>query len=238
MLFDQSKAYCNSNSFYIFRRKRPKTFSHHTSDPLLSDGTRDTDDTGSNYYERRGLATIGRSSARSMRDPIYSERALLNAQNTADLHNLAMKCHTLPPGGAGARQPGDDPYCTCTQGASTLYGRHHAAATRRQTSFVTFKPAENGHLDSYSVQQADRPESAINADTQSLDLIRETESQNLENAHRASLTPNLSSGRHLKCNKCSIPVTICSCRASVTSSTLSHPARGQRDPTMINNMSV
>ena len=185
-----------------------------------------------------------------MRDPIYTDRSLLNAQTGANPNNVAIKSQTLPRGGVMLPHAlADETYCTCTQGqfqgqgASTLYRRHPStSASRRQTSFVTFKPIDCDARDvSGGPDATTAADEHVNADTQSLDLIRESESQNLENMHRASMTPNLSSGRHTRCARCSIPVTICSCGPSnMTSSTLSQlpPRKPQRDPTMVNNLSV
>ena len=90
---------------------------------------------------------------------------------------------------------------------SSTYGRTRP----RLSSFVTFKPDHT--VDVYGTRDADDVgDDVINADTRSLDLIRETESsQNIANLQRATFTPQLPTGRHVFCNKCAIPVTICAC---------------------------
>ena len=124
------------------------TLSRHTSDPLLSEVTRETDiDNSSNYYERRfqALATIGRS-PRISREAVYNDRSLSHMSNVSQ-----QRFCTLP---GGSRTPGtyrqmsgivnipkravsESPYCSCVQPASPP----NPATQQNSSSFVTFKPS-------------------------------------------------------------------------------------------------
>ena len=96
-----------------------------------------SEDANSNYYERRSLATIGRS-PHVMRDSIYAERVHLTPTHATAGSNASQ---TLPCTGRKV-QNGEanqrEIYCTCPQGTATIYGRNPNG--RGKTSFITFKP--------------------------------------------------------------------------------------------------
>ena len=185
------------------RKKQQRPSSQHTSDPLLSDTptTRDSED-------RASVATIGRS-PRSVHDPLYDDRKSI------------YSCRTLPHNSAARAR--DETYCTCVQGANPMTSSTYGRARGRLSSFVTFKPDHT--VDVYSARDDDVGDDVANADTRSLDLIRETESsQNIANLQRSSMTPQLPTSRHVYCNKCAIPVTICACQNKLASRLLAPPS--------------